>query len=168
MSQDLNVVALSGELAQDPELRYTGSGTAICKSRLKVTRHYQNNGEWQSSSDYFDLQAWGETGEQMGNNLREGQRIRVQGSLTLDIWDDQSGDTHYDTEIKVQSFGTEGAEQEHAQPDPQPEPADQRRQNQRGGQQQRGGSNGQRGNSQRGGGQQQETFEPDDGDELPF
>lgn len=163
MSQDLNVTILTGELAQDPELRYTGSGTAICKCRLKVTKHYQNDGEWQSSSDYFDLQAWGQTGEQMGNNLREGQRIRVQGSLTLDIWDDQSGDTHYDTEVKVQRFGTEGSDQQHAQPDPQPEPADQRRQQQSGNGRQRQSQGG----NQRGG-QQEERFETGGGDSLPF
>lgn len=160
MTQDLNSVTLTGELADDPELRYTGSDTAICNLRLKVTNVYQNNGEWNSSDSYFTLQAWGNKGEQMGQNLQQGDRIRVQGELTINSFEDRDGNMVYKTEVKVQSFGTETQAGGHAQPDPQPTPSDQRRpqQNQRGGQQQRGGSSGQQGG--------QDTFEPDD--ELPF
>lgn len=156
MAQDLNVVVLSGELSQDPELRYTGGGTAVCGMSLKVTTHYKNNGEWNEKEQYFDLQAWGEKAEQMGNSLRQGDRIQVQGELTQNIWDDDSGTTHYDTEVKVRKFGTldENGGSQHAQADPKPEPADQRRQNPQQGQ---GGGNNQGG---------QKNFESDEA--LPF
>ena len=160
MTQDLNSFTVTGELADDPELRYTGNGTPVCNIRIKVTNVYQNNGEWDSSDKYFTMVAWGDKGEQIGNNMREGDRGRFSGELDINSWEDGNGNSRYDTVLKINKFGAETASGGGGspQPDPQPEPADQRRaQGQSGGQQQRGGSNGR---------QERETFEPDD--DLPF
>ena len=47
MARGVNKVILVGNLGQDPELRYTGSGTAVCNLRIATNESYKDaNGEW--------------------------------------------------------------------------------------------------------------------------
>ena len=62
----INRVVLVGNLTQDPELRHTPSGTAVCNLRLAVnTRRKDETGQWVDKPNYFDITVWGNQGERL-------------------------------------------------------------------------------------------------------
>ena len=54
-----NTVTLVGNLTRDPELRFTTGGRGVASFGLAVSRRYQQNGEWQEQTSYFNIVAWG-------------------------------------------------------------------------------------------------------------
>ena len=58
-----NTVTLVGNLTRDPELRFTQGGQAVASFGLAVNRRYQQNGEWQEKTSFFNIIAWGQLGE---------------------------------------------------------------------------------------------------------
>jgi len=80
-------------LTRDPELRYTPKGTAIAKIGLAVNRVWTSEGgEKKEEVTFVDVDVFGRTAENVGQYMRKGRPILVEGRLKLDQWDDkQSG-----------------------------------------------------------------------------
>ena len=154
MARGVNKVILIGNLGQDPELRYTSSGTAVCNMRLATNESYKNrDGEMVEKVEWHSVVAWARLAEICGQYLQKGSQVYFEGSLQTRSWEDQDGNKRYSTEVKVREMTMLGGR------DQAPGgggPAPQRQQQQRSGQ----------GAGNNGGGSSQETFEPDD--DLPF
>lgn len=85
-----NKVILMGNLTRDPELRYTPKGTAIAKIGLAVNRVWSNEaGEKKDEVTFVDVDVFGRTAENVGQYMRKGRPILVEGRLKLDQWDDK-------------------------------------------------------------------------------
>src|SRR4051812_48885021 len=85
-----NKVILLGNLTRDPELRYTPKGTAIAKIGLAVNRVWTNEaGEKKEEVTFVDVDVFGRTAENVGQYMRKGRPILVEGRLRLDQWDDK-------------------------------------------------------------------------------
>src|SRR5271163_3769887 len=85
-----NKVILMGNLTRDPELRYTPKGTAIAKIGLAVNRVWTNEaGEKKEDVTFVDVEVWGRTAENVGQYMRKGRPILIEGRLKLDQWDDK-------------------------------------------------------------------------------
>ena len=85
-----NKVILVGNLTRDPELRYTPKGTAIAKVGLAVNRVWTNEaGEKKEDVTFIDVDVFGRTAENVGQYMRKGRPILVEGRLKLDQWDDK-------------------------------------------------------------------------------
>ncbi|MGH7975540.1 MAG: single-stranded DNA-binding protein [Limisphaerales bacterium] len=85
-----NKVILMGNLTRDPELRYTPKGTAIAKVGLAVNRVWTNEaGEKKEDVTFIDVDVFGRTAENVGQYMRKGRPILVEGRLKLDQWDDK-------------------------------------------------------------------------------
>jgi single-strand DNA-binding protein len=85
-----NKVILMGNLTRDPELRYTPKGTAIAKIGLAVNRVWTNEaGEKKEEVTFVDVDVFGRTAENVGQYMRKGRPILVEGRLKLDQWDDK-------------------------------------------------------------------------------
>ena len=85
-----NKVILVGNLTRDPELRYTPKGTAIAKIGLAVNRVWRNEaGETKEEVTFVDVDVFGRTAENVGQYMRKGRPILVEGRLRLDQWDDK-------------------------------------------------------------------------------
>ena len=85
-----NKVILVGNLTRDPELRYTPKGTAIAKIGLAVNRVWTNEaGEMKDEVTFVDVDVFGRTAENVGQYMRKGRPILVEGRLRLDQWDDK-------------------------------------------------------------------------------
>jgi single-strand DNA-binding protein len=85
-----NKVILMGNLTRDPELRYTPKGTAIAKIGLAVNRVWTNEaGEKKEEVTFVDVDIFGRTAENVGQYMRKGRPILVEGRLKLDQWDDK-------------------------------------------------------------------------------
>ena len=86
-----NKVILMGNLTKDPELRYTGGGSAVCSFRLAVNRAYKTQtGELRDDTCYIDVTAWGKTGENCSNYLRKGSPVLAEGYLRYETWVDKA------------------------------------------------------------------------------
>ncbi len=85
-----NKVILMGNLTRDPELRYTPKGTAIAKIGVAVNRVWTNEaGEKKEEVTFVDVDIFGRTAENVGQYMRKGRPILVEGRLKLDQWDDK-------------------------------------------------------------------------------
>lgn len=85
-----NKVILVGNLTRDPELRYTPKGTAIAKIGLAVNRVWTNEaGEKKEEVTFVDIDIFGRTAENVGQYMRKGSPILIEGRLRLDQWDDK-------------------------------------------------------------------------------
>ncbi len=87
-----NKVILAGNLTRDPELRYTPSGTAIAKFGLAVNRKWKDSqtNEMKEEVTFVDIDAFGRQAETIGQYLKKGRPILIEGRLRLDQWDDKA------------------------------------------------------------------------------
>ena len=85
-----NKVVLVGNLTRDPELRYTPKGMAIAKIGLAVNRVWTNEaGEKKEEVTFVDVDVFGRTAENVGQYMRKGRPILIEGRLKFDQWDDK-------------------------------------------------------------------------------
>lgn len=85
-----NKVILMGNLTRDPELRYTPKGMAIAKIGLAVNRVWTNEaGEKKEEVTFVDVDLFGRTAENVGQYMKKGRPIMIEGRLKLDQWDDK-------------------------------------------------------------------------------
>ncbi len=113
---------LIGNLTRDPELRYTGKGTAVCSFGLATNRSWvTEQGEKKEDVSFHRAVAWDKLAEICSQLLSKGRRVYVEGRLQTRQWEDQSGNTRQTTEIIVsemmildsrRSIEEEGAETE--------------------------------------------------------
>jgi single-strand DNA-binding protein len=86
-----NKVILMGNLTRDPELRYTPKGTAVAKIGLAVNRVYTtDSGEKKEEVSFVDVEAWGRQAEVIGQYMKKGRPLLVEGRLRLDTWEDKN------------------------------------------------------------------------------
>lgn len=85
-----NKVILVGNLTRDPEVRFTPKGTAIAKVGLAVNRTWRTEaGEQKEEVTFVDVDVFGRTAENVGQYMRKGSPILIEGRLRLDQWDDK-------------------------------------------------------------------------------
>lgn len=85
-----NKVILMGNLTRDPELRYTPKGTAVAKIGLAVNRVWTSeSGEKKEEVTFVDVDVFGRTAENVGQYMRKGSPILIEGRLKLDTWEDK-------------------------------------------------------------------------------
>ena len=91
MAANFNKVILAGNLTRDPELRYTPKGLAIAKIGLAINRKWRNEaGETKDETTFVDVDAFGKTAETIGQYLKKGRPILVEGRLRYETWDDKT------------------------------------------------------------------------------
>jgi single-strand DNA-binding protein len=91
--QNINVVVITGNLTQDPELRHTGSETAVCELRVAVNSRRKDGatGEWVDKPNYFNVTVWGAQGENCSEYLAKGRPVAVEGRLDWSEWEAKDG-----------------------------------------------------------------------------
>jgi single-strand DNA-binding protein len=105
MARGINKVILIGNLGQDPELRYTGGGTAVCNMRLATNESYKDSeGQLVEKTEWHSVVAWARLAEICGEYLKKGSQVYFEGSLQTRQWDDKEGQTRYTTEVKAREM----------------------------------------------------------------
>ena len=84
---DINSVIIVGRLTRDAELKYTGSGMALCNFSVAVNRRVKKGDQWTDEASFFDLTLFGKTAENLNKHLVKGGQVAVQGSLKQDRWE---------------------------------------------------------------------------------
>ena len=102
---NINRVVLTGNLTRDPELRSTGSGTAVCSLRVACNTRRRNaaTGDWEDKPNFFDVTVWGAQGENCSRFLSKGRPVAIDGRLEWREWEDQNGNKRQNVEIIAES-----------------------------------------------------------------
>lgn len=100
----LNKVLLYGNLTRDPELRAIPSGQQVASFGLATNRTFKGkDGTQQEQSEFHNIVAFGRTAEVMGQYLKKGRPVYVEGRIQTRSWD-KDGVKQYRTEIVVDTF----------------------------------------------------------------
>ena len=97
----LNRIILMGRLTRDPELRHTGSGTAVASFSLAVERDFRDKTSGQKTTDFIDIVAWRQTGEFVGKYFTKGRMAVVSGRLQIRGWTDKDGSKRRTAEVNA-------------------------------------------------------------------
>jgi len=89
---NLNQLTLLGNLARDPEIKYTNEGLAIADLRIAVNRKWKDKeGNDMGSVEFFNVTAWNKLAENCANDLKKGDRVIVSGRLNHRSFDTKDG-----------------------------------------------------------------------------
>ena len=102
-----NSVTLVGNVTREPELRYTAAGQAMAKFGLAVNRRWQNrqSGAWEESTSFFDVVAWREMAENVGESITKGTRVVVTGRMEQRSYENQAGEKRSAVELVADEIG---------------------------------------------------------------
>ncbi len=96
----VNKAILIGNLGADPELKHTGSGTAVCTLSVATTdKRKDQNGDWIEQTEWHKVNVWAKVAENCAKYLKKGSKVYVEGKLGTRKWENKDGVTMYSTEI---------------------------------------------------------------------
>ena len=94
----LNKIIIMGRLTRDPELRRTGSGTAVTSFSVAVDRDFKSQ-SGERETDFIDVVAWRSTAEFVSKYFSKGRMAVVEGRLQIRDWTDKDGGKRRSAEI---------------------------------------------------------------------
>lgn len=103
----MNTVQILGNLARDPEVRYTQTGRAVATFTVAATNTYIDSAtnETKEQTAFINCVAWGKLGEAVGN-YRKGNRLFVEGRIQTRSYENSDGQKKYVTEVVAGFIGT--------------------------------------------------------------
>ena len=124
----INKVILVGNLGKDPEVRYSPSGGAVASISVATSESWKdkNTGNQETRTEWHRVVAFKRLAEIMGEYLKKGSKVYIEGKLQTRKWQDQNGQDRYTTEIVAsemqmldskQNQGQQAAQQQSPEPD---------------------------------------------------
>lgn len=99
----INNLTLVGRLTKDPDLKYTGNGTAVATFTLAVNRNFTNQ-SGEREADFINCVIWRKSAETLANYAKKGVLIGVTGRIQTRSYDNQQGQKVYVTEVIADNF----------------------------------------------------------------
>ena len=99
----MNIVALTGRLTKDPDIRYTNSGTSIARFTIAVDRDFKK--EDGQTADFPNIVAFGKTAEFVEKYFSKGKRIEVMGRIQTGSYQKEDGTKVYTTDVLAERVG---------------------------------------------------------------
>ena len=94
----LNKIILMGRLCANPELRRTGSGTAVTSFSLACDRDFKSQ-SGEKETDFIEVVAWKNTAEFVSKYFSKGRMAVVEGRLQIREWTDRDGNKRKTAEV---------------------------------------------------------------------
>ena len=88
---NLNSILLEGNLARDPALSYSPTGTPVCTLVVASNRTYKVAGERTEEVSFIETTTWGRLATVCDEHLKKGRGLRVVGRLKQERWEDPDG-----------------------------------------------------------------------------
>lgn len=120
----INRVVIVGNMANDPELKYTPSGVAVANFRVAVNRS-RPSAQGEREADFIPVVAWRQNAEFAANYLNKGRLVGVEGRIQSRSWQTQDGQRRFAVEVvadRVQGLGRRQEAERTAEP-PEGQPA---------------------------------------------
>jgi len=108
MSAGDTTLTITGNLTADPELRFTGTGTAVAAFTVATSRRVydQASGQWQDGDTLFlRCSAWRDLADRAAESLTKGMRVIVTGRLKQRQYETPEGDKRTVYEVDVEDLG---------------------------------------------------------------
>jgi single-strand DNA-binding protein len=104
----VNKVILIGNLGADPDTRYMPNGNAVANVSLATSESWKdrNSGEMRERTEWHRVVFYGKLAEIVGQYLKKGSKIYVEGRLQTRKWQGQDGQDRYTTEVVIDQSGT--------------------------------------------------------------
>lgn len=100
MSKGINKVILVGHLGKDPEVRYSQNGKAVANITVATSEQWKDKqGEKQEKTEWHRVVFFGRLAEIVGEYLKKGSQVYIEGKLQTRKWQDKQGNDKYTTEI---------------------------------------------------------------------
>lgn len=103
VKEEMNKVILIGRVGADPDTKYTESGSVIATVRL-ATNNRRNKDGSDAPPTWHTLKFFGRTAETVGEHVKKGREIAVEGRINNDSYKDKEGQAHYFSEVIVDNF----------------------------------------------------------------
>ncbi|HSK35577.1 MAG TPA: single-stranded DNA-binding protein [Actinomycetota bacterium] len=101
-----NQVTLTGNLTDDPELRFTPNGVAVANFRLAVDQRVWDADGWKDGEpSYFRVNVWRDQAEHVSRSLHKGARCVVVGRLKSRSWETPEGQRRSSVEVDAEEVG---------------------------------------------------------------
>jgi single-strand DNA-binding protein len=101
----LNKVFLYGNLTKDPEMKALPSGIQVANLSLATNRTWKDkDGRKQEAVEYHNAVVFGKQAELIGQYMKKGNPLFLDGRIQTRSWDAQDGQKKYRTEIIVENF----------------------------------------------------------------
>lgn len=98
----LNQILLIGNVGNDPEMRYTSSGSPVTTFSLATNNTYKDqNGETVNETEWFRITAWNRQAESVNQYLTKGRKVFVEGRLTKSEYVDKEGANRSSLEVNA-------------------------------------------------------------------
>lgn len=103
MSRGINKVILVGRLGQDPDVRYTASGSAVTTISIATSESWKdrNTGQQQERTEWHRVVFFGRLAEIAGQYLKKGSQVYIEGSLRTNKYTDKNGIERYSTDVNA-------------------------------------------------------------------
>jgi single-strand DNA-binding protein len=113
MARGVNKAILIGNLGRDPEIRYSPSGAAVATVSIATTDSWKDKqtGEQQERTEWHRVVFFGRLAEIVGEYLKKGSQVYVEGRIQTRKWQDKEGNDRYTTEVvanEMQMLGGRG------------------------------------------------------------
>ena len=101
MARGINKVILVGNLGNDPDVKYTQSGTTITTISVATTEAWKDkqSGQQQERTEWHRVKFFGRLAEIAGEYLKKGRQVYIEGSLRTDKYTGKDGVERYTTDI---------------------------------------------------------------------
>lgn len=99
----MNIVALTGRLTKDPDIRYTNGGSTVARLNVAVDRDYKKEGG--QTADFPNVIAFGKTAEFIEKYFHKGNKIEISGRLQTGSYQKEDGTKVYTTDVLAERVG---------------------------------------------------------------
>lgn len=102
----VNKVIIVGNLARDPESRFTGTGKAVANYTVAVSESWKDkeSGERKENTEWIRCVTFGKLAEICIEYLKKGAQVYCEGKLQTRKWQDKDGKDCYTTEVVVEDM----------------------------------------------------------------
>ena len=102
---DLNKVMLIGRLTRDPEIRTTPNGTNVASFSVATGFSWTDQqGQKKEQTEFHNVVAWRKLADIIGQYLKKGSQVYLEGRLTTRSWEGQDGKKNYRNEVVVDNM----------------------------------------------------------------
>ena len=117
-SRGVNKVILIGILGRDPEIRHMPNGNAVANVTIATSESWKdkNSGETQERTEWHRVVFFRRLAEVVGEWVKKGSKIYVEGRLQTRKWQDKNGQDRYTTEIVADQMQMLDSKQSKATP----------------------------------------------------
>src|SRR5215212_10944569 len=99
-------VTITGNLTDDPDLRFTPNGHPVANFRLAVTARIKDGEGWRDGdTSFYRITAWRDLATHVGDSLAKGNRVIVVGQLRARSWETPEGERRSVVEVQAEEVG---------------------------------------------------------------